>query len=560
MKFFRDNKGVTLVELIVAILLVSLVLESAYRLYNTNFTIFSEGTARSSIHQHVKFITDYISKELHYATEVEIVSAEAVPYTITDDNNYIFLNDSGQVAHRNDSGLKIIPISYSGMPRVSLTFSGIDNNLMRYTIVDERYNYEVNPQIEIKNILTQISGTNGQSAVRYKIQDSQGLPTPVLLEGLSIQPGTLDQSFEPYRTSYTAILPYEVTSATVIPIASVGTIRVEGETVISGQASMPIDINVGLNTIRVTISEPSMVTMQYNIYITRQAWIAPDPHEGPWVDMNGNWLLDEGIDIKLSVNQMINSPHQGIYSTSGRLIIPAGNTFDVKNKALHFSADKGIYLASDMYALNGFSTINLESAEGDISIASGVRVEAEKSMAIRALQGNIMADGVTFVNNTGLSDIVLVARGDYISMKNAFIESKKQAIFETNADVNMTGASITAETGISLTVDGNINMEYVSMSTKKPISVTATGNILASRSSIRTSTGQNNISLISGGYISVASGKFNAYSGALIFQVGGVNKAIHVNLSELRDNNNTATLTPSGAIIDGTPAFGSVSY
>ncbi len=560
MSLFRNRRGATLVELIVAILLVSMVLETVYRLYNTNMGIFNAGTDKSKIQQHVKFITDYISKELHYATETEIVSADTVPITISNDDNYIFLNTSGQVAHRNNSGIRIIPASYFDMPVVDLTFRGVNTNLLRYTVIDQKYNYEVNPQIEVKNISDVVTGTNGHAAVRYKTQDSQNLPTPALLEGLSINPGALEQTFNSYRTSYTATVTYETTAVTITPVASTGTIKVQGETVLSGQASAPIDVDVGINTITISISGPNMVTMSYNIFVTREGWILPDPHTGPWVDMNGNWLLDSGVDIPLSVSGMVGNPHQGIYSTTGRLIIPSGNTFNVKNKSLHFSADKGIYIASDIYALNGYSTINLESSGGDISVQPGVRVEAEKSMAIKAYNGNIMGDNATFVNNTGLSDIVLVANGKYISMKNASIESKKKAVFETSADVNMTGASIIAETGVEIDVTGNINMEYVSIKTNKHVTVIASGNIWAGSSVIATNIGQNDINFDSGGYIDASFAKLNAYSGNILFNVGDVDKAVHVNRSELKEKTNTATLAPTGAIIDGTPYIGKVSY
>ena len=92
------------------------------------------------------------------------------------------------------------------------------------------------------------------------------------LSGLALSSGSLSPVFDASTTSYTASVANSVSSVTVTPTASDAnaTITVNGSAVTSGQASDPITLNVGSNTIlTVVVAQDSTTTVTYTITITR---------------------------------------------------------------------------------------------------------------------------------------------------------------------------------------------------------------------------------------------------------------------------------------------------
>lgn len=93
------------------------------------------------------------------------------------------------------------------------------------------------------------------------------------LSGLIMSNGTLSPSFSPSITAYTATVPYSISTTTLTPTAQDpdATITVNGQVVVSGAASNPINLNVGSNPVTVTVKSPdTTVTKTYTVTITRQ--------------------------------------------------------------------------------------------------------------------------------------------------------------------------------------------------------------------------------------------------------------------------------------------------
>ncbi len=95
------------------------------------------------------------------------------------------------------------------------------------------------------------------------------------LSGLRLSSGTLSPAFDAGVTTYTAKVGYNVTTITVTPTAAdpKATVEVDDKRVISGQASSPIKLNVGNNTITVTVTAQDGSTQHYTIQVTRQPYI-----------------------------------------------------------------------------------------------------------------------------------------------------------------------------------------------------------------------------------------------------------------------------------------------
>ncbi len=102
----------------------------------------------------------------------------------------------------------------------------------------------------------------------------------VKLSGLDISEGRLKPAFSPDRTAYTAEVGYEVHRISVTPTVSdkkTATITVNGEAVPSGEASKPLELDVGKNKIEISVTAAehedmfggTRTSMTYTITVNR---------------------------------------------------------------------------------------------------------------------------------------------------------------------------------------------------------------------------------------------------------------------------------------------------
>lgn len=91
------------------------------------------------------------------------------------------------------------------------------------------------------------------------------------LQSLQISVGTLSPAFDATKLTYTDMVDYDVKNITVTPISiEGGVIKVNGKEVKSGDASQPIDLEVGKNTITIeSHSRISDLMQTYIIVVTR---------------------------------------------------------------------------------------------------------------------------------------------------------------------------------------------------------------------------------------------------------------------------------------------------
>lgn len=95
---------------------------------------------------------------------------------------------------------------------------------------------------------------------------------PVFLGGLSVSESTLTPTFSETVTRYAVQVPNSISSIRVTPVgkAAGSTIRVQGVTVASGAASVPIPLAVGNTTIATAVTAPGgSFAKQYVMVVTR---------------------------------------------------------------------------------------------------------------------------------------------------------------------------------------------------------------------------------------------------------------------------------------------------
>ncbi|WP_240160017.1 endo-alpha-N-acetylgalactosaminidase family protein [Paenibacillus aceris] len=131
------------------------------------------------------------------------------------------------------------------------------------------------------------------------------------LKGLSLSSGQLNPAFAAETTSYTADVAGDVSSITVTASVydSSSTVKVSGQQATSGQASGPIDLNVGSNTISVMVTAQDSTTKTYTLTVNRQA-SAPTAHlSGADTIISG-----QSFDLMFGLSNVTDSAYQSIYA------------------------------------------------------------------------------------------------------------------------------------------------------------------------------------------------------------------------------------------------------
>lgn len=156
------------------------------------------------------------------------------------------------------------------------------------------------------------------------------------LSHLTISSGTLSPAFVPETTSYTANVPYAVSSIKVNATMkdSSATMTVNGSPVASAQPSQDISLNVGVNPITIIVAAKDLSTKTYTISVTRAN---RETNEGGSSDngssgsgSNNGGSVDSGHVSSGCSTTVIPSDNK-IISTDGQLILPPGKAGEVRS-------------------------------------------------------------------------------------------------------------------------------------------------------------------------------------------------------------------------------------
>ncbi|MGG4046272.1 Ig-like domain-containing protein [Paenibacillus favisporus] len=150
------------------------------------------------------------------------------------------------------------------------------------------------------------------------------------LSHLTISSGTLSPAFVPETTSYTANVPYAVSSIKVNAAMkdNSATMTVNGSPVASGQPSQDISLNVGVNSITVVVIAEDLSTKTYTISVTRAD---RETNEGGSRDNGGSSSVSSGASVSsgCSTTPVIPSDNK-IISTDGQLTLPPGKAGEAR--------------------------------------------------------------------------------------------------------------------------------------------------------------------------------------------------------------------------------------
>lgn len=123
------------------------------------------------------------------------------------------------------------------------------------------------------------------------------------LKGLNLEPASVSlvPAFAASTESYTASVGNAVTTVQVTPTVNHAdaAVTVNGAAVASGQASQPIDLSVGANTITIVVTaQDGTTTKTYTVVVTRAA--AGSGNRAPTVDAGSDQEVEYGELVTLS--------------------------------------------------------------------------------------------------------------------------------------------------------------------------------------------------------------------------------------------------------------------
>jgi gliding motility-associated-like protein len=209
--------------------------------------------------------------------------------TVTSSGTFVVANSDANLSALSLSSGSLSPTFVSGTTSYSSSVANTVTSItVTPTVADSNATVKVNGTTvtsgQASNAIALNTGSNtitvvvtaqdGTTTNTYTTTITRAASTNANLSSLSLSSGSLSPTFVSGTTSYNSSVANTVTSITVTPTLadSNATVKVNGTTVTSGQASNAIALNVGSNTITIVVTaQDGTTTNTYTTTITRAA-------------------------------------------------------------------------------------------------------------------------------------------------------------------------------------------------------------------------------------------------------------------------------------------------
>lgn len=150
-KSLLNQRGVTLVELLISLAILGMVFVGAQLLNSYGLFSFSKGKIQTDLQQQLRIADTFITNEVRHATEIEIL--EEIPESFDDKYNYIFIDNDSNIVSIKGTTRKTIVEGISSLEFKSEEAIGLDE-ILAFKIYDSEKNqqYEVEKRVQPINI------------------------------------------------------------------------------------------------------------------------------------------------------------------------------------------------------------------------------------------------------------------------------------------------------------------------------------------------------------------------------------------------------------------------
>ena len=171
-----NNKGFTLLETIISVAIIGMVLTLAFSLLVFGQNNFNSSNKQYEIQNDGRITTTYLSKEIRYATDLEIIDAAQAESQISsgEEYSYFLIKDGKLHNYIYESGTYKQITFGSALSNSESKFEKINDETIRILIksIKDNKDYDLDTEIILDNLKLSdinISGSSG-NAVRYKTE------------------------------------------------------------------------------------------------------------------------------------------------------------------------------------------------------------------------------------------------------------------------------------------------------------------------------------------------------------------------------------------------------
>ncbi|MBU3182040.1 PilW family protein [Clostridium psychrophilum] len=163
--------GFTLVELIITIGIMGIVLTMAYCMGDYGNKSFNNGSAKSDIQSNTRLAANYITKELRYSSNAEILTA--LPTTLDSTKKYIYVDNEILKQYYNGHITNIVGDNANNI-KTTLQFQIQDSGTVDFSIQEnlKNQNFKLNSTILLLNIGNNILANNTGPVISYTNEPS----------------------------------------------------------------------------------------------------------------------------------------------------------------------------------------------------------------------------------------------------------------------------------------------------------------------------------------------------------------------------------------------------
>lgn len=189
------KKGFTLVEIIIAMAIASLVVASAGPLLIFSNRIFNRSSAQYDVQSNNRLAADYIQKQIKYATDIYLADAVDIDYNtpklgdIELNQPEILVYEGNSLIHKKweDGQYKVI----FKTPYISNLSFSLSGNEIEIVLNSEDHKYDLKSNLVLPNRLNTGEPSTGNNIYFTRDMGSAGLTTGLVTITLSLEDGTV---------------------------------------------------------------------------------------------------------------------------------------------------------------------------------------------------------------------------------------------------------------------------------------------------------------------------------------------------------------------------------
>ncbi len=167
----RDQRGFTLVEVIIVSAILLLVIAGVYSFFTFGQRVFRSGSGQADLHASVRLAAEKISRELRFAGEVELLEENWDPASAsTDEHSYIYYDSNNLCLMLLDStGARAI--SSPIISNVIFSADPEEGKILLFTIQGEEGSavFALDSSVRPMNLSNNIAGAGNAPALRFSM-------------------------------------------------------------------------------------------------------------------------------------------------------------------------------------------------------------------------------------------------------------------------------------------------------------------------------------------------------------------------------------------------------